>query len=83
MKKILAALLVILTLTTAVVLTGCGGTKLSGNAERIDFTDGWSIRDASFEYINDNAVKIVRKEDGQVFYVPTSSIDMIWMPKEN
>lgn len=84
MKKIVCFIICIFIL---VALSSCGsalskddGSSLpKGDASRIDFTDGWSIKDASFEYVNERTVKIVREVDGQVFYVPDSSIDMIWV----
>ena len=65
------------------MFTSCGASQPEtllpkGEASRIDFTDGWTIDAATFEYINENTVKIVRDSDGQVFYVPNNSIDMIW-----
>lgn len=78
--SILIALLLVL------ALVGCSTAqtteKLSGKASRIDFVDGWKIGSASFEYVNEHTVKIVRDEDNQVFYVPINSIDMIWVEGE-
>lgn len=65
-----------------VVLTSCGSsdsTLPKGEASTIYFVDGWKIEDATFEYINENTVKIVRNSDEQVFYAPNSSIDVIWV----
>lgn len=78
-EKLIAFVLAIVLLVTA--LAGCSAEPElpSGKATRIDFVDGWSIGQSHFEYINDSTVKIIREKDGQVWYVPTSSIDMIWL----
>lgn len=75
--KLIAFALAILLLVMS--LAGCSSKLPSGKASRIDFIDGWSIRAAEFEYVNESTVKIIREDDGQVWYVPTSSIDMIWL----
>ena len=85
MKKTLALLLVLTMLLTLVAcssnstLPSSDSTLPKGYASRIDFMDGWKIGPSSFEYLNDNTVKITRTDDGQIFYVPISSIDMIWV----
>ena len=77
MKKIAAALI---SLILVLALAGCGTENdlPSGEKARIDFIDGWKAYGCSFEYINENTVKLVREDDGQVFYVPASSILRIW-----
>ena len=77
MKKIICLVICIAFL---VVLTSCGAKLLKGEASRIDFTDGnIMVDELTFEYVNESTVKIVSASDGQVFYVPNNSIDMIWV----
>ena len=76
MKKIIC---IVICIAFLVALTSCATKLPKGEASRIDFTDGWKIYEATFEYVNESTVKIVRTQDGQVFYVPSSSIDMIWV----
>ena len=76
MKKIIC---IVICVAFLVVLTSCGAKLPKGEASRIDLTDGWKIGESTFEYVNESTVKIVRTSDGQVFYVPNNSIDMIWV----
>ena len=76
MKKIIC---IVICIAFLVALTSCGTKLPKGEASRIDFTNGWEIGESTFEYVNESTVKIVRTSDGQVFYVPSSSIDMIWV----
>ena len=76
MKKIIC---VVICLAILVICTGCGSKLPKGEASRIDFTDGWTIQEATFEYISENTVRIVRASDGQVFYVPYTNIHRIWI----
>ena len=74
MKKIIC---IVICVAFLVVLTSCGAKLPKGEASRIDFTDGSSIGESTFEYVNESTVKIVY--DGRVFYVPNNSIDMIFV----
>ena len=74
MKK---AICLVVSIVILVVLASCGSKLPKGEASKIDFTNGWEIHESTFEYINENTIKIVRVSDGQVFYVPDSSIEMI------
>ena len=76
MKKFLCLIVCII---FSILLVGCKTTLSKGQASRVDFIDGWAIGNATFEYLNETTVKIVRTSDGQIFIVPTSSIDMIWV----
>ena len=76
MKKIIC---IVICIAFLVVLTSCGPKLPKGEASRIDFTNGWEIGESTFEYVNESTVKIVRTIDGQVFYVPNNSIEMIWV----
>ena len=81
MKKIIALIICTLIL---VALTSCGSDLPKGKASRIDFVDGNTYDESdsgelTFEYINENTVKIVRASDGQVFYVPNTNIEKIWV----
>lgn len=77
MKKLFS---LCIALALAFSLVGCSSPTLpSGTASRVDFVDGWKISRSTFEYLNENTVKFVREEDGQVFIVPITSIDMIWV----
>ena len=77
MKKIIC---IVICIAFLVVLTSCGTKLPKGEASRIDFTDSWGgVGESTFEYVNESTVKIVRANDGQVFYVPSSSIDRIWV----
>ena len=76
MKKIIC---IVICIAFLVVLTSCGTKLPKGEASRIDFTNGWEIGESTFEYVNESTVKIVRTSDGQVFYVPNNSIEMIWV----
>jgi len=49
----------------------------SSDHSRIEFIDDREVT-GSFEYLNENTVKIVRESDGQVLYVPHTSILRIW-----
>lgn len=71
----------VLAFVLLLALVGCSSSVNlpKGAASRIDFTDGWEIGASQFEYINETTVKIIRESDGQVWYVPASSIDMIWV----
>lgn len=87
MKRIISAFIVVLltialvgcTITTEDTPAATSSNRLTGYASRVDFIDGWSISGCSFEYLNDYTVKLIRTEDSQVFYVPLSSIDMMWI----
>ena len=77
MKKLFS---LCIALALAFSLVGCSSPTLpSGTASRVDFVDGWKISRSTFEYLNENTVKFVREDDGQVFLVPITSIDMIWV----
>ena len=76
MKKIIC---IVICIAFLVVLTSCGTKLPKGEASRIDFANGWDIGESTFEYVNESTVKIVRTSDGQVFYVPNNSIEMIWV----
>ena len=75
MKKIICFVFCIALLVS---LTGCNSNLPKGKASNIDFIDGWTINSSTFEYVNENTVKIVR-ENGQVLYVPNSYIKRIWV----
>ena len=74
MKKIIC---IVICIAFLVVLTSCGTKLPRGEASCIDFIDSGYMTEVTFEYVNENTVKIVRIEDGQVFYVPHSSIKRI------
>ena len=77
MKKFI---LLIICIAILALFSGCTSITLpKGNASRIDFVDGWSIGESTFEYVNENTIKIIRISDEQVFYVPNNSVDMIWV----
>ena len=71
MKKIICLAICI---AIFVVLTSCGSALPKGEAKFIEVRDGMLIKESTFEYVNENLVKIVRASDGQVFYVPHNSI---------
>lgn len=83
-RKLIKILLVICLIFCIVLLSftlvNCGDSLPSGKASRIDFASGWNLTEAAtFEYVNENTVKIKRLSDGQVFYMPDSSIEKIWV----
>ena len=75
MKKIICLITCIVILF---VLTGCGSKLPKGEATRIDLVGGGTISESTFEYVTESTVKIVREEDGQVFYIPNEQIYRIW-----
>lgn len=77
MKKIICVILCLVVLVF--IFASCGNSLPSGKASRITLIDGWEIHDATFKYVNENTIKIVRNEDNQVFYIPDSSVKTIWV----
>ena len=76
MKKIIC---IVICVAFLLVLTSCGAKLPKGEASYIEFTDGYTIGESTFEYVNESTVKIVVTSNGQVFYVPNNSIDRIWV----
>ena len=49
MKKIIC---IVICIAFLVILTSCGTKLPKGEASRIDFTDGWTIDESTFEYVD-------------------------------
>ena len=75
-----ATIILVVAVLLVLSVIGCMIFSLPrGSASCIEFSDGWSIGASEFVYINEHTVKIIRRQDGQVFYVPANAIERIWV----